>query len=67
MRKESKTVRVDAQTHLDMMRLAHRMKVTSGRHYSLVDVVRAGLTALAVQQARKERRDGVPVDRQSDR
>jgi Arc/MetJ-type ribon-helix-helix transcriptional regulator len=52
---------------MEMMRLAHRLKVQSGRHYSLADVVRAGMTALAIQQDRKERRDGVPTDRQEDR
>jgi hypothetical protein len=67
MRKPSKTIRIDSQSHMEMMRLAHRLKVQSGRHYSLADVVRAGMTALAIQQDRKERRDGVPTDRQEDR
>jgi hypothetical protein len=62
MRADSRTIRVDAQTHDQMREIARRYASEWGRHVSLADLVRMGITLLLSDIDRRDR-ETPPCDR----
>lgn len=54
MRKPSTTIRVDVQSREELRRLAREYSRMWGRHVSLADLVRMGITLLAKAAERKD-------------
>jgi hypothetical protein len=56
VRRPTRTVRVDLQTHADLRRLASEWSAQLGMRLSVADVVRMGVTLLALRRRRMNRR-----------
>lgn len=56
MRRPTRTVRVDLQTHADLRRLASEWSAQLGMRLSVADVVRMGVTLLALRRRTNRRR-----------
>lgn len=53
-RKPTKTIRIDLQTHFDLQELARRYGNHYGRHHSLADMIRIGVTLSMSDYLRRE-------------
>jgi len=56
MRNQTATVRIDRQSHSDLKRISIRFSNAIGRHVSMADAVRMGITLVAAAVYKRELR-----------